>query len=202
MVTAFSNGCKTIIPVESIEDAYQTGLKISQPLYAGERKSIRIDGFDFGNSPFDFTEEKVCNQTIIMTTTNGTIAVRATEKAHCVLIGAFINAKAASQTAKASGKDVLIVCAGTDGAFSLEDTLCAGYLVELFKDQDTELTDAAQGAALMYQAAKSNLTAKTRTSRNGRRLVELRREDEIAYGMQQDITDIVPVYQGKEIKLK
>ncbi|MCE5286745.1 MAG: 2-phosphosulfolactate phosphatase [Pelosinus sp.] len=202
MVTAFSHGCKTIIPVESIEDAHKVGQQHEQALFAGERKSIKIEGFDFGNSPFDFSRDKVLSQTIIMTTTNGTIAVKAAEQAYCTLIGAFINAEAVARQAQLFGKDILIVCAGTEGKFSLEDALCAGYLIELLaKGQDIERTDAATGALLMYTAARQNLFAAAKTSRNGQRLVELKRVNEIEYCVRQNIIAIVPEYRDKQIEL-
>ncbi|KYZ75563.1 hypothetical protein AXX12_12705 [Anaerosporomusa subterranea] len=74
-------------------------------LFAGERQSIKIEGFDFGNSPFDFSIDKVKNQIIIMTTTNGTNAIKATKEAYLTLIGSFINAAAVCQQAKKYGKD-------------------------------------------------------------------------------------------------
>jgi 2-phosphosulfolactate phosphatase len=202
MVTAFANGCESIIPVESIENAYDAAQQEKEVLFAGERKSIKIEGFDFGNSPFDFSPDKVCKQTIIMTTTNGTIAVKAAQKAYRTLIGAFINAEAVSRQAKKFGKDILIVCAGTEGAFSLEDTLCAGYLVELLANgRDAEFTDAAKGVLLMYTAVQQNLCAAAMKSRNGQRLVELNRVNEIEYCVRQNIVDIVPKYRSQRIEL-
>lgn len=202
IVTAISNGCRTIIPVLSIEEARHLAGQIGPALFAGERQSIKIDGFDFGNSPFEFSQEKVKDQTIIMTTTNGTTAIKATQGAKCTLIGSFLNANAVCQKAIKDGENILIVCAGTDGLFSLEDTLCAGFLVDSLSKQSEEvelISDAAHGALLMYTAAKDRLMQTVIKSRNGERLHNLNRIDDIAYCLESDRFKIVPEYKEGRI---
>ena len=201
IVTSMANGCKTIVPVLCIEDARTLANHIGPVLFAGERQSIRMDGCDFGNSPFEFSQDKVRNQTIIMTTTNGTVAIRATEGAHRTLIGSFLNAKAVCQQAKGYGKDILIVCAGTDGLFSLEDTLCAGLLVQLLTEEEMEQSDSARGALLMYNQAKDKLIETAVDSRNGKRLYDMNRMYDIVYCFQIDTLNIVPEYREGKILL-
>lgn len=199
IVTALANGCKTITPALSTEDAKTMASQMGSVLFAGERQSIKIDGYDFGNSPFEFCKEKVAGKEIVMTTTNGTIAIKAAEKAYRTFIGSFINAKAVCMQAKQYGKDLVIVCAGTDGLFSLEDTLCAGLLVQLLKtDCEVTLTDSALGAFLLYAQAKNMLVETAVQSRNGRRLYDLRRMDDVEYCLSADLFTIVPQYtEGK-----
>ncbi|WP_378953658.1 2-phosphosulfolactate phosphatase [Pelosinus sp. sgz500959] len=199
IVTSLANGCAAMIPVLSTEDASTMASQMGAVLFAGERQSIKIDGYHFGNSPFEFSEDKVKDQKIVMTTTNGTIAIKATDGAYRTLIGSFLNAKAVSRQAKKDGKDILIVCAGTDGLFSLEDALCAGLLVQLLtEDGEIFLTDSAYGALLMYNEAKDNLVETGVKSRNGKRLYDLNRMDDVEYCFQTDILDIVPEYvEGK-----
>jgi 2-phosphosulfolactate phosphatase len=171
-------------------------------LFAGERQSIKIEGFDFGNSPFDFSTDKVKDRTIIMTTTNGTIAIKSTEQAYCTLIGSFINAKAVCRQAQKQQKDVLIVCAGTDQLFSLEDALCAGLLVNiLYEKADLILTDSARGALVMYQGAKNSILEIASNSRNGRRLYDMGCKSDVEYCLQAGITNIVPIYNEGKITL-
>lgn len=202
IVTSIANGCQEMIPVLSIEDASRVASQMGSVLFAGERQSIKIDGYHFGNSPYEFSQEKVKGQSIVMTTTNGTIAIKATEGAYRTLIGSFLNAKAVCLEAKEYGKDVLIVCAGTDGLFSLEDTLCAGLLVELLiEDGDMVMTDSARGALLMYTGAKDTLTETAVHSRNGKRLYDLNRMDDVEYCFRIDILDIVPEYLNGKIIL-
>jgi len=195
IVTSVANGCKTMVPVLSVEDALALAGQIGPVLFAGERQSIKIEGFDFGNSPFEFSTDKVKDKTIIMTTTNGTIAIKATEGAHHTLIGSFLNAKAVCLEAQKYGKDILIVCAGTDGLFSLEDTLCAGLLVQLLHSEgETQMTDSARGALLMYTEAKDKLVETAVDSRNGKRLQDLNRMDDVEYCFRIDTLQVVPQY--------
>jgi len=201
IVTCLANGCSAMIPVLSTEDASRVASQVSPVLFAGERQSIKIDGYDFGNSPWEFSEDKVKGQQIVMTTTNGTIAIKATEGAYRTLIGSFLNATAVCRQGKGYGKDILIVCAGTDGLFSLEDALCAGLLVQLLAQEgDSLLTDSARGALLMYNEAKDKLIETGASSRNGQRLYDLNKMDDVEYCFQTDLLDNVPEYvEGKII---
>ncbi|MGL5512478.1 MAG: 2-phosphosulfolactate phosphatase [Sporomusa sp.] len=202
IVTAMANGCQAIIPVVSVEQAKQLAEKKTAFLLAGERQSKKIDGFDFGNSPFDFSRDKVQDRQIIMTTTNGTTAIKATATAYRTLIGSFINAGAVCRQAKQYGKDVLIVCAGTNQLFSLEDALGAGLLIDtLLADGNVVPTDAALGAALLYRHAQTQLTEVARSSRNGMRLYGLGRAEDIEYCLRVDETGCVPEFRGGMITL-
>ncbi|MBP2627842.1 MAG: 2-phosphosulfolactate phosphatase [Firmicutes bacterium] len=202
IVTSIANGCKSIIPVLSIEDAHTLADQIGPILFAGERQSIKIEGFDFGNSPLEFSQDKVQDKTIIMTTTNGTAAIKATEGAHRTLIGSFVNAKAVCLQAKQYEKNILIVCAGTDGLFSLEDTLCAGLLVQLLTGEGERImTDSARGALLMYNEGKDKLIQIAAESRNGKRLYDIGRMDDVEYCFRTDLLAVVPQYIGGRIIL-
>lgn len=202
IVTAIANGCQTIIPVASTEDAFKAAETIDAALFAGERQSIRIEGFDLGNSPYEFSAEKVLNRIIIMTTTNGTIAIKATTGAYRTLIGSFINARAVCQQAQQYGKDILIVCAGTDRLFSLEDALCAGLLVRLLQEgakEEAILNDAAYGALLMYGQVREAIAEMAVNSRNGERLRKLGCMKDVEYCLQTDVVHVVPEYSEGRI---
>jgi len=206
IVTAIANGCKAIIPVLSIEEAQKLAAAIRPVLIAGERQSLKLPGCDFGNSPLEFSPEKVHDQTIIMTTNNGTIAIKAAERAYRTFIGSFINAGAVCCQAKQFGKDILIVCAGTCGLFSLEDALCAGLLVRQLKEEaqkETILTDSAYGALLAYNQAQGSIKEAAVVSRNGKRLYDLGYIHDAEYCLQSDVLDIVPEYrQGRIVPFK
>lgn len=202
IVTAMANGCNAILPVSKIEDAHSLGKQINSPLFAGERQSIKIEGFDFGNSPYDFSTDKVQNRTIIMTTTNGTKAIQATEGSYLTLIGSFINAAAVCKQARQYGKDIVIVCAGTEQHFSLEDALCAGLLVHILsEEEDSIMTDAALGARVMYDGAKSSIIAVASNSKNGKRLCDIDRVNDIEYCLQLNTVSVVPRYNNGKITL-
>lgn len=202
IITAVSNGCTTVVPVLSVDDAYSLANQMDAPLFAGERQSIKIEGFHFGNSPFEFSREKVQNQTIVMTTTNGTIAIKSTESAYLTLLGSFINAKAVCQAAQKQEKDILLVCAGTDGLFSLEDALCAGLLVNLLSKGNTYvLTDSAQGVQVMYNGAREDISEIVSKSRNGKRLYDMGLQKDVEYCLRTDTVTIVPQYREGKITL-
>jgi 2-phosphosulfolactate phosphatase len=200
MITAISNGCRSIIPVSSIEDAYRAAEQLAAPLLAGERQSIRIEGFHFGNSPFEFSVDKVRDKTIVMTTTNGTIAIKTAEHAFLTLLGSFINARAVCQAAKRQNRDILLICAGTDGMFSLEDSLCAGLLVDIINtDGSYALTDAALGVHVLYKGPGAALGEIAGKGRNGKRLADLGLQKEIDYCLRADSVTAVPVYREGKI---
>lgn len=144
MIAAISNGAKAIIPVEDIEEARL--FKKLQPdvILGGERGAIKIEGFDLDNSPLSYKKEVVNGKTIVMTTTNGTRALKKSLFAKRIFTGSFINAK---KTVDYIVKEIVndnidrisIICAGTEEKFTLEDILCAGYFVNILKNRSNVL---------------------------------------------------------------
>ena len=126
IITALSNGARWVKTVASVEEALI--LKSADIMLGGERQAMPIKGFDFSNSPLEYTVEKVSNMGIVLTTTNGTLALSKCGSAHEVLIGAFINNLALTNYLSAQSLPVELVCAGTNGEFSLDDFLCAGLI--------------------------------------------------------------------------
>lgn len=136
MVHALAAGCEAIVPCLEIDDALcaAKALPEGKALLAGERKGLPIDGFDLGNSPEAFTPEVCSGRTVVMTTTNGTRALLASLDAERVLIGAFPNFAATVQALHGDDRPVHVICAGTDGFVSYEDSLLAGAFAKHFKD--------------------------------------------------------------------
>ncbi len=134
MVYALAAGCEAIIPCEEIDEAkaVAASLPTGTALLAGERGGLPIPGFDLGNSPGEFTPEVCQGKTLVMTTTNGTRAILACLDADRVYIASFANLRATSDEIvvqflkKDHGHPVHIVCSGTEGLISLEDSLLAG----------------------------------------------------------------------------
>lgn len=179
MLTALANGAAEIIPVSEIEEAVALGRKESNLLLAGERGGLRISAsqtgsvdFDFGNSPREFTAEKVRGRRIAITTTNGTRALRACAHAGEIHIGGFVNLSAlAKRIAQSPHANLLIICAGTADEPALEDTLAAGALCEALPK--SELRDSAEIALATYLHHKPNLIAAVSAARNGRKLLSI-----------------------------
>jgi 2-phosphosulfolactate phosphatase len=197
MLTALRNGATQIFPVKEISEALALQRGLPQPaLLAGERDGLRIRAartgevdFDLGNSPREFTPERVAGRTIIMTTTNGTRALQACLGARHILAGAFLNIAALALWIKNQPPpSLLLVGAGTFEQAAYEDTLAAGALGGLVWDQFSRPADSAHIAREIYRAGAKDLSAALRQhSRNARRLLadpELR--DDVAFALQRD----------------
>ena len=198
MVTALGNGATAIVPVAEIADAL--ALRKRQPglLLAGERDGLRIEGhltggvpFDLGNSPREFTAARVGGRTIVMTTTNGTRALRACAPAAAVLLGSFLNLRATMEfIEQQSAHHLLLVCSGTLDQASYEDVLGAGALCDLLwpKYGSGAVTDSGQIARRLFHLEQSHLLDAVKQSRNGRRLTshsELR--EDVPFCLQRDL---------------
>lgn len=176
-VTALHHGAKEIVPVSEIAEAL--AIKKSQPavLLGGERHGVKIHAegidFDLGNSPREYTKEKVRGKTIVSTTTNGTRAFRACANAKAVFACSFLNLSAtATFIRRQQFEHLLLICAGTRDNASLEDILAAGALCDLLSsDPSVEIpTDAAQIALHAFNRVKSNLPTAIFNSQNARRV--------------------------------
>lgn len=201
-VTALQNGAKEIIPVSEIAEA--VAIRKTQPkfLLAGERDGVKIRAaqsggidFDFGNSPREFTPERVLGKTIVSTTTNGTRALQACAKAKIVLAASFLNLATTADFLRGEN-EVLLVCAGTGENPAAEDILAAGALIDLLASgKNTHANKSANSTAARaayVQAVLTNLTAAIGNSQNGQRLLanpELR--DDVAFCAQRDIFNLV-----------
>ena len=130
MVTALANGCQALVPVAEVDEARRRVATMPGALLAGERGGDPPEGFDLGNSPLEFTRERVGGRTIVFTTSNGTRALLAARPATAVGVAGFTNLSAASEWALGQGRSIVLVCAGELGARSTEDEVCAGLLVE------------------------------------------------------------------------
>ena len=130
MIVAFENGCSAFIPVATVEEARDLVAQNPEFLLAGERRALSLEGFHLGNSPRDYRPNKVKGKVVVMTTTNGTRALVASQRGAQIFIGSFLNLNALNQRLLDTGRDVLIACAGEKDLFCLEDTVCGGAIVE------------------------------------------------------------------------
>ena len=126
--TAIANGAKAIIPVAEIDEARD--YKQKGYMVAAERDGYVLDFADFGNSPFNFTRDKVNGKTIVYSTTNGTRIIKLASSAHKTVIGSFLNISALTNWLAEQDRDVILFCAGWKDKFNLEDTICAGAVAE------------------------------------------------------------------------
>jgi len=199
-VTALQNGAKAIIPVETISEAVAIRKKQPDVLLGGEREGVKISkatqsgsaDFDLGNSPREYTPEKVKDKTIVSTTTNGTLALEACSKGGSVLAASFLNLSATARFLKqVQMEDILIVCAGTGKNAALEDVLGAGALCNMLIGK---FTDSAQIARTAYANSQMDLAAAVCNSENAKRLLttpDLR--GDVSYCLRLDTVNLVAV---------
>ncbi len=196
MITALANGAAEIFPVRTIEEARELRMEMPDALLGGERHGERIEGFDLGNNPFEYAA--LAGKRIISTTTNGTLALRACERAGRVLVGALLNlAVLRDELARTKPSEVLLVCAGTFETFALEDAIAAGLLAAEFPD--AELTDAAVAAiatARRFATPLDGLLA----ARNGRALAARGWRDQVEWCAQVSRFDAIGAMTGGIIR--
>lgn len=200
IITAFANGCASFLPVTTVEEARDCKRQHRQALLAGERQGRCIEGFDIGNSPFEYNKDRVADQQIIMTTTNGTKALQAASLAKKVYVGAFLNSAALCQVLAADNQDVVIVCAGSEGKFSFEDALCAGLIANRLSHFGM-LSDTAMAAQAMYNGCKAEINTSVAASSHAQYLISIGFEKDVKYCLQLDQFHVVPVYSHGVIQL-
>lgn len=202
IITAFANGCRLILPAADVEQA----LKLIEPyaeseaVLAGERGAKRIDGFQLGNSPSEFSKERVSGKVIVLTTTNGTKALLAARNAEMVLVGSLLNLSRLAEELK-SQKRVTVLCAGNEGRLSLEDFVCAGGLVAALEESGPTLTDSARAARAVFGSARRSLAKLLRDSDHGQRLTELGFKADIDAALRIDSVPVVPRFEENRIFL-
>ncbi len=199
------NGCKSIVPVAEIEEAFRlaNGARAGA-LIGGEREGLAVEGFDLGNSPLEYTPDRVRSQTIIMTTTNGSRAFRSLPDDATAIVASFLNLGAVARFCRRKQRDIVFIPSGREGGFSLEDTVCAGAIVEAIRNQlqgGMHITDAAIASEILYDHFRGSLMEMFGSTVHGRYLVEIGLKEDLEYCAQMDVTDVLPLYRDGEIGL-
>ena len=203
IITALENGAKQIYPVLSVEEAEELAGKFATGTYllCGERDTQKIEGFDLGNSPLEFRQDKVAGKTLIITTSNGTKALDACRDSEKVYIGAFLNARAVAEKVKEK-KEGVLVCSGTAGRFSLDDGLCAAMIIEeLAKSVPVHPDDLGLALIKVWQSVNGNLQKLLKDSFHLNYLLKKGFNADVDYCLQKNSTSVVPVFSGREIIL-
>jgi 2-phosphosulfolactate phosphatase len=195
MVYGIDNGATAIIPVAQVEDC----LAYAEHGYllAAERNGEVVAGYNFGNSPFSYTAERVAGKTVVLTTTNGTKALHmARATAAQVVIGSFLNLQALCDWLKVQSQDVLLLCAGWKDSANLEDTLFAGAVVKELRAEFTEFDDSSVIAEDLYGLAENDLGAYMNKSSHSHRLAALNIGEDVKFCLQLNICQAIPVLVG------
>ncbi len=190
MTTGIASGVAHIKPVATLQEC--EALKQEGYFTAAERNGAKVNGFDIGNSPFSYMEDRFKGKKIATTTTNGTVAITKSTEADEVVIGAFLNLSTIANYLIEEGKDAIIHCAGWKGNYSLEDTLFAGALIEKIQLRFELGDDASASALTNYQAVKNNLLGTILSSSHAKRLEKYIRKD-IELCATLDKYDVIPI---------
>lgn len=198
IATALANGAAGVIPVLVPEDAVALGQRLGRDrvLFCGERDAVRIEGFDLDNSPASFTSDAIAGKTLIMTTTNGTRALRAVTGAASVRTAALVNRAAVAQAlANENPRDIVIVCSGSENTFALEDAIGAGALVDALVSlaPEVELRDGARAATLLYRSVAQRLEDAVASADHAQALAAKGFAADVTRCAALDVLDVVPV---------
>ncbi len=207
IVEALANGARAIYPTVSTEEAIRLANSLGRDdtLLCGERKGLKVEGFDLGNSPREFGGEQIRDKRLVMSTTNGTRAFVAAQGADEVLAASFLNLGSVVRRMTGSMDEAVLICAGKEDRFSLDDALCAGILLqELLEAHDAAdppvLNDASRAALQLARSFELHEELLRSTAAGGA-LVEVGLGEDLALCAQRDRHDLVPEMSDRMIHL-
>ena len=185
---ALAAGYRRVLCCAEVEEARSVAASEGGAVLGGERKTVRIDGFDFGNSPLEFLEPAA--QTLVLTTTNGTrLLLAAAERCDLVLVGSMLNLAAVTQAAKEQAvSDVAVLCAGVKGELAMDDAYCAGRIALELEGEPADSAVAAIRLAGSFASAEEGLGA----SQSARNLHASGLDGDIAYCARTSVVTAVP----------
>jgi 2-phosphosulfolactate phosphatase len=207
IAAALSNGAREIIPVDTVESA----VKISGNLFGdvtllgGERNGRMVEGFSLGNSPGEYSEERVRGKSIIFSSTNGAQAMVKARYARELFVCAFVNVSTVAGALRQNPRDCTVVCAGNNGVLSMEDTVCAGMLIaKVIEDApfEVELADAALAARALFKTFGRGIPKMIKSSDHGRYLQSIGFGDDLKTCAGVDTMPVLPQLDGNVIRLK
>lgn len=204
ITTALYNGAKKVIPVSCVEEAFSTAKELEslgeEVLLGGERNALKIEGFNFSNSPLEYKREKVDGKNIIMSTTNGTRALNLCSKADKVIVASLLNGHAVAKYLIDEEKEIVFINSGTDGEFSSDDFICAGYIIsEMCRYKKFSLTDIAKTAKFVYENS-NEVEGFIKDAKHYNILKGLGLEDDLKYCCTKSLVDLVFEFKDGEIK--
>ncbi len=208
IITALSNGAAQVIPLEEVEQAMDLRASMGdvQALLGGERDGQRIPGFDMGNSPLEYVQEKVYGKTLIFTTTNGTQAIRMAQLGARAYVAGMINARRVAKELLGLKEDVVLLCAGMEGKFAMEDAMTVGYMIKCLRYRNTtvplELDDLGVVCELFYEKTRGHQQEMLQLSCGYQILQSLDCQEDVSYCMEPDTVPVLPMVQDDRIILK
>lgn len=204
ITTALVNGAKEVIPVADIEDAINISSHLERDmiLLGGERNAVKIEGFDLSNSPLEYSEDVVKGKTIIITTTNGTRALKKASSSDDVVVGCLLNVTSVADYIHKENKDVVIICAGTEGKFSIDDIITAGAILDrLEKLSPYESDDLSKASYFLYKSFQDNILNIMKYGYHLNRIEKLGFHEDVEFCTTIDKFSVVPKYVNGVVRL-
>lgn len=205
VVYALAAGCLCIRPCAEVEEARELAgqMRAGRVVLAGERGGKPLPGFDLGNSPREFTAKLCKCSTVVLTTTNGTRALLRALDAERILIACFLNYSAICEQLKNETRPIHIICAGTDGAIALEDTLLAGAFVDFMCEHfELHLNDSARLAWDCFEHHGQVLPGALELGQGGITLKQLGYDEDIRVAAQVDLFNLVPEVRRDPLRIE
>ena len=203
IITALSNGAKEIVPVGTIEFAVKIsgGIFGGQTLLGGERNTKKIEGFALGNSPSEYSKEIVTGKTIVFYSTNGSRSVVKAKYSANLFVCSFNNLAAIANHLSQLNEDVIILCSGNNNFLSLEDSVCAGMLINDLSNKNVILTDSSRSALTLFKSFGKNTIKLLSETDHGKLLINNGFESDVIACAQLNSTDVIPYYSGNVLKV-
>lgn len=207
IIAALENNCEAIVPAISVEEAWSKSQELKgrneEVLVAGELHGVKVPGMDLGNSPIEYMDADLKGKTLVLSTSNGTHAIRNAQDASKIFIGALINARAVALKVVKEDKDVVLGCAGRLGEFSLEDFTAAGAVAYFIRQlvPQVQATDAVLAAINCFLNSQPDLTSCLRGGKHGQYLERIGFNEDICFCTRLNASEIVPEFRDGKITL-
>ena len=204
---ALNAGARGVIPTDGPGEAGDMWTRIGSDMavLAGERNGIKIENFQLGNSPAEFTSDSVGGKFVVITTTNGTAIFGKAHNARPVISAALVNISVVAQRVADEERDVVVVCSGREGHFSIEDTICGGMLIDLLNckhKKNLRLNDAASLALLLYQNSRTKIRETIEQGEHGKYLASIGFASDIAIASEVDSIPVLPLLNDGRLILE
>lgn len=205
IVTALDRGARAVMPVLDMAQAGKIASNLDPDVYrmGGERGGEKIEGYHLGNSPHEYTRDVVEGRDVILNTTNGTRALEQAKDAQHLVAACFLNAGRVVDYVQEHTDAVTIVCAGRQNRLALEDTLCAGLILDRLWNghEPYPVTDSAHTAYTLYHTDREDLENALRGANHAERLVHQNFEEDLDYCFQIDALPVLPYYTENRLRL-
>ena len=207
IITALESGCTAVVPVCSVDEAWSKSQELKsmnqQVLVGGELHGIKIPGMDFGNSPVEYKAADLAGKILVLSTCNGTRAIRNAQGASEILIGGLLNARAVARRLIQGRRDVILGCAGRLGEFSLEDYTAAGAVAFYVREAmtDVKASDAVLAAEACFLTYRNDLGTFLRRGKHGKYLEKIGFTEDLQYCTRLNASHKVPEFREDRITL-